>query len=107
MRVQAIFDDRRGTLSCRIKKERLRTLRTGLSVPAGIKKAFRQVRIPRWLQAFVAQPAAESGLHRKNGRPETCCSRFFDVSCSYNASDGFFLGDVFLSRCHRSLHAHR
>ena len=43
--------------------------------------------------------------HRKNSRPEKSCSRFFDISCSCNCSDGFFLGDSFLSRCRGSLHA--
>ena len=72
---------------------------------ADIKNAFHQMRIPIWLQAFLCTARfsrMRSWLHRKNDRPKTSCSRFFDISCSYNTSDGFFMGDVFLSRCHGS-----
>ena len=65
---------------------------------ADIKDAFRQMRIRRWLYAFFGTALCSRirrWLHREYGRPETSCFRFFDVSCSCNASDGFLLGDVF------------
>ena len=31
-------------------------------------------------------------------RPKTSCSRFFDISCPYNTSNGLFLGDASLTR---------
>ena len=69
---------------------------------ADIKNAFHQMRISGWLQAFFALPAVlalEVGCTGKNDRSETSFSRFFDVSCPYDASNGFFSGDVFLSEC--------
>ena len=75
-------------------KERLSTLRTGLSVRLTLKNAFHQMRIPRWLQVFIALPAV-LGPHRKDGRPATSFSRIFDFSCSYNTSGVFFLGRIF------------
>ena len=44
-------------------------------------------------------------LHRKNDQSETTCSRFLDLSCSYNTPDGSFVSDVLLSRCHGALYA--
>mgnify|MGYP000913042800 CR=1 FL=1 len=72
---------------------------------ADIKNAFGQIRIPRWLQAFVRCPLFSHLKLATQEKPKTSCSRFFDISCSYNTSDGFFLGDVFLSRCHGPPHA--
>ena len=55
---------------------------------ADIKNAFHQMRIPGCLQAFFSR------VRKKNGRSKTPCSRFSDVSCPYDTSNGFFLGDV-------------
>ena len=42
-------------------------------------------------------------LRKKKDRTKTSGSRFFEKSCPYYTSIGFFLGDVFLSRCHGPL----
>ena len=73
---------------------------------ADINNAFHQMRIPGLLEALFAVPCSRirSWSHRKFDRTVTSCSRFFDISCPYNTSDRFLLGDVFLSRCHGPLH---
>ena len=66
--------------------------------------------MPGCLQAFFAIPTVLSSEVDYTGRtvnPLTSCSRLLDLPCPYNTSDGFFLGDVLLSRCHGSLHVHR
>ena len=88
--------------------ERLTKLRTGLSVRLISRMRSIRCASPDDHKRFVHCPlffASEVGHTGKNSRPETSCSRFIDISCSCNRSDGFFLGDSFLSRCRGSLHA--
>ena len=94
---------RRGTLSCRKFTERLRKLRTGLSVQpisrtrfirCGVLYDYRRF-LPCLLFSHPKLATQEKTVDQKRLAPG-----LFDISCSYNASDGFFLGDAFLSRCH-------
>ena len=46
-----------------------------------------------------------SWLFGKTIQPNRTCFRILDLSCSFNTSNGFFVGDFLLSRCHGPLYA--
>ena len=72
---------------------------------ADIKNAFHQMRIPGWSQAFfIASEVVYTGktIDRKRLAPD-----YLIYPVATSPLNGFFVGDVFLSRCHRPLHTRR
>ena len=58
-----------------------------------------------WTYSLFSKPKLVA--RGKTDPPKTSCSRFIDKSCPCTTLPlFFFLGDVCLSRCHGSLHAH-
>ena len=95
---------RRGLFAMSNFRERLRTLRIGLPVrPTSRKLSIRCASLDG-CRRFLHCPLFQHPklVTRENGRPETSCSRFFEKSCTYNTSQGVFLGRCFSVKISRA-----
>ena len=75
---------------------------------ADIKNAFRQIRIPGWLQAFfalLADLAPEVGKTGKTIEQTRLAPDSLIHLVPTTLPMIFFMGDVLLSRCHGPLHS--